>query len=260
LTAADGPLCRWHRSEIRLTHCTLRQGEGGQEWANQFKRTAKVDPNDPFHNLTPFEWWSARRRCPDVARRMGERGAEGNVFQGLYNTLQGSAGGGLRLRPEAFTVQDRRGALQRLAQGGQGRYQHTLATLPDWSGDWRDPAQANGFPICSRRRAVSDAYKPRFELTLQAELEGRHWWPADSCVPESFAASGRFLMVTPTMVLMNSTGQYQRDRYVFTDGRGFLPEDIAVQQWLGESQGFWDGDELVVWSKNIKQSARPRCA
>jgi hypothetical protein len=35
------------------------------------------------------------------------------------------------------------------------------------------------------------------------------------------------------------------------DGRGFLPAENAVPQWMGESQGFWDGDELVVWTKNI---------
>ena len=260
----DGPLPPAAGTEVQYDFDPLHPFAGlktAKKWANLFKRTAKVDPNDPFHNLAPFEWWSALPPLPMTWRGAWANAVrKGTSFKDFYNTLQGSAGGGFTAEarsPYPFkTAEEHYNAWLKAAKGGT---KHTVANLPDWSGDWRDPPQANGFPIVLVRdfwRAVSDAYKPRYELMLQAELEGRNWWPADSCLPESFAASGRFLMVTPTMVLMNSTGQYQRDRYIFTDGRGFLPPDLAIPQWLGESQGFWDGDELVVWSKNIKANAR----
>jgi len=57
------------------------------------------------------------------------------------------------------------------------------------------------------------------------------------------------------MVVLSFVDPVNQDRYVFTDGRGFLPEQNAIPQWMGESQGFWDGDELVVWTKNIIQNS-----
>jgi hypothetical protein len=262
--AADGPLPPAAGTEVHYDFDPLHPFAGlktAKKWANLFKRTAEVDPNDPFHNLTPFEWWSALPPLPMTWRGAWANAVrKGTSFKDFYNTLQGSAGDGFTAEarsPYPFeTAEEHYNAWLKAAKGGT---KHTVVNLPDWSGDWRDPPQASGFPIVLVRdfwRAVSDAYKPRYELMLQAELEGRHWWPADSCVPESFSASGRFLMVTPTMVLMNSTGQYQHDRYIFTDGRGFLDAEHAIPQWLGESQGFWDGDELVVWTKNIMANTR----
>ena len=42
-------------------------------------------------------------------------------------------------------------------------------------------------------------------------------------------------------------------RIIPLDGRSHLNED--VRQWLGDSRGYWDGDTLVVETKNYSQQA-----
>ena len=56
----------------------------------------------------------------------------------------------------------------------------------------------------------------------------------------------------PTIVLIDKDRPNSETRYVYTDGRGFLPESHRFPMWYGESQGFWDGDEFIIWSTNFK--------
>jgi len=220
------------------------------EWRDMFRTEAQVDPNDPFHNLTPGQWFGESWRGQWAAAV-----AQGMTFEEFYNSLQGDANGGRSVEirnPYPYTsAEEHWNAWLAAADGGT---QHTRETLPDWSGDW---SGGGGFPGALVRElwnGVSEEYRSRFQQMLQAELEGRHWWPADICLPNGFARSGwsiRYFMADPTMVLLAFDRPVTQARYIFTDGRGFLPETSAIPQWMGESQGFWDGEELVVWTKNV---------
>jgi hypothetical protein len=59
-------------------------------------------------------------------------------------------------------------------------------------------------------------------------------------------------MMDPTIVLLDKDRPNSETRYIYTDGRGFLPPDYRFPMWYGESQGFWDRDELIVWTRDIK--------
>ena len=224
------------------------------QWRDRFIKRVEVDAKDPFHNLSPNDWWRLTWQG-----QWREAASKGTPFKAFWDGLQGKANNGRTVdirSPYPFTsAEEQWGAWLKAANGGTT---HTRATLPDWSGDWTG---GPGYPDALVRdfwTAVSDAYRPRYEQVLQAELEGRHWWPADNCRPNGFTRSGwsvRYFLMDPTMVVLSFVDPVNQDRYVFTDGRGFLPEQNAIPQWMGESQGFWDGDELVVWTKNIIQNS-----
>ena len=224
------------------------------QWRDSFSKKAEVDPKDPFHNLAPNDWWRLTWQG-----QWREAAAKGTSFKAFWDSLQGKANNGRTVdirSPYPFKTADEQWAAWLKAANGGTR--HTRATLPDWSGDWTG---GPGYPDALVRdfwTAVSDAYRPRYEQVLQSELEGRHWWPADNCRPNGFSRSGwsiRYFMTDPTMAVLSFVDPLNQDRYVFTDGRGFLPEQNAVPQWMGESQGFWAGDELVIWTRNIIQNS-----
>lgn len=220
------------------------------EWREKFSVEADVDPNDPFHNMAPAQWWANTWNG-----QWTTAAAQGMTFEEFYGTLQGDANGGRSVdirSPYPYpSAEEHWRAWLAAADGGT---EHTRETLPDWSGDWNGDGGLPDALVRDYWAGVSEAYRPRFEQMLQAELEGRHWWPADICLPNGFARSGwsiRYFMVDPTMVLLAFDRPVTQARYVFTDGRGFLEEDRAFPQWMGESQGFWDGEELVVWTRNV---------
>jgi hypothetical protein len=221
------------------------------EWRASFETEGPVDPADPFHNLNSGAWW--RNTWGGQWMTAAE---DGITFADFYNTLQGNNGNSVVIRsPYPFTsAEEQWEAWREAASGGT---QHTRATLPDWSGDWTGGVRlvfGGRALVRDVWNAVSEDYWPRFEQILQSELEGRHWWPADGCLPNGFVRSGwsvRYVMIDSAMVLLAKDTPVTDSRYVFTDGRGFLPVERAVPQWNGESQGFWDDDELVVWTKNI---------
>jgi len=230
----------------------------GDDYAARFQIAVSIDPDDPFHNLTQGEWWRF-----NWSGQWMSAAREGMSFAEFWDSRQGNANEGRSVdirSPYPFSsAEEHWEAWLEEANGGTS---HSRLTLPDWSGSW-DGGQfgADGFPEALVRQyweGVSESYKPRFEMNLQAELEGRAWWPADACVPNGFSRDGwriKYFMLQPGMVLLNCTHPVTQSRYVFTDGRGFLPPSAAIPQWMGESQGFWDGVELVVWTKNIKPNS-----
>ena len=62
-------------------------------------------------------------------------------------------------------------------------------------------------------------------------------------------------MMDPTIVLIDKDRPNSETRYVYVDGRGFLPPEASYPMWLGQSQGFWHGEDLIVWTRDIKQWA-----
>ena len=56
------------------------------------------------------------------------------------------------------------------------------------------------------------------------------------------------LLQTEDMVVLYAEMNHN-PRFVYLDGRG--PLDPGIRQWTGDSRGYWDGDTLVVETKNF---------
>jgi hypothetical protein len=219
-----------------------------QQWEKLFiPGTPNIVPNDAYANMTSGEFWRNTWR--------------GQGIDGKLAAANGSGGRGVIIRsPYPYqSAEQHYGAWLAAAGGGTKK---TRSTLPDWSGDWQGTADGvlhDGAKVSDVMAAVSDAYKPRFEQLLRGEMSGRHWWPAEFCLPDGFGrlysldgATWHFLM-DQSMVLINKDRPNNETRYIYTDGRGFVPRPLQFPQWYGASQGFWDGDELVIWTSQVKQ-------
>ena len=225
---------------------------GAEEWTGRFATgAAELDPNDRFRNLTSREWTETGE--------FQTREQAGLSMQAFLETFDGSGGTGVQIRsPYPYgTAEEHYNAWLEAANGGT---RHTRMSLPDWSGSWQGTNKGVLGQTALVRDvwdAIKEEYRPGFQQLLDAELDSRHWWPADTCLPDGF---GRFyslngavhhFMMDPSLVLFAKDRPNNDTRYVWTDGRGFLPPDYRFSAWDGHSQGFWDGDELVVWTNDI---------
>ena len=212
----------------------------------------ELNPNDRFRNLTSEAWTAAwEDRTPEQEKLTSDA---------FLRSLSGSGGKGVRIKsPYPYkSAEEHYNAWLAAAQGGT---KHTRASLPDWSGDWDGRDEG----VLGRNALVRDVWdavaadhRPAFQQLLTAELEGRHWWPADSCFPDGvgrfYSLGGTYhFMMDQTIVLIDKDRPNSETRYVYVDGRGFLPPDFSYPMWYGQSQGFWSGDELIVWTRDIKQ-------
>ncbi|HEX5419155.1 MAG TPA: hypothetical protein VFY39_04080 [Gammaproteobacteria bacterium] len=169
--------------------------------------------------------------------------------------------------------------MQRKAHGGR---KLTWDDKPDWSGIWNhaggfawapetnrlasgageDSAQAI-LDHCGRfpcegwvSAALTPPYALRYRQKLTAVAHGFEWDQLSDCLPAGFP---RFLLepvlkrfiVTPDKTIWINEWQSET-RYLFTDGRGHVPQDDAIALWEGDSIGFWDGDTLVVHTIRMK--------
>jgi hypothetical protein len=214
--------------------------------------TPEVDESDRFRNLTSVAWAAAWEE------RTAEQGKLST--DDFLRSLKGSGGTGITIRsPYPYTsAEEHYEAWLKAAEGGT---KHTRATLPDWSGDW----QGDDVGVLGRQALVRDVweatapdYRPAFQQLLTAELEGRAWWPADSCFPDGvgrfYSLGGTYhFMMDQTIVLIDKDRPNSETRYVYVDGRGFLPPESRYPMWYGQSQGFWRENELIVWTRDIKQ-------
>jgi hypothetical protein len=217
------------------------------EWKAIFiSGVPNLTPDDPYANMT--------------SREFSLNTWKGQGIDGKFADAKGTGGTGVTIRsPYPYkSAEDHYNAWQAAAAGG---IMKPREALPDWSGEWQ--GGANGIlrqaaKVSDVMAAIADEYKPRFAQLLRAETAGRHWWPTAFCLPDGF---GRLysengvtwhFMMDQTMVLINKDRPNNETRYIYTDGRGFLPKELQFPQWYGASQGFWDGDELVVWTSQIK--------
>jgi hypothetical protein len=141
-----------------------------------------------------------------------------------------------------------------------GGTKHTLATLPDWDGQWRGGASwldGRNLQASTLAAALTPQYREYYVQQVKAEAEGRHWWAASFCLPDGFIRGvqrAQQFVVRPGQVMIVSDMLVSNQiRWVFTDGRGHLPEAEQFPQWQGESIGFWDGAALVIHTNQIKQ-------
>lgn len=222
------------------------------EWENMFRKAGELDPDDPFNNLTARQLWGRTWNG-----QWKTASSQGISFADFYNTIKGDSGDSYVIEsPYPYTsAEEHWNAWMEAAGGG---VQHTAESLPDWTGEWSggdNPVMGGRAQLSDLHEATSDAYKAYHIQSIQAELEGRNWWPADTCLPNGVMRDGwriRYIMMTPEMTVFIKDTPVTTNRYIFTDQRGFLPPTSALPQWEGESQGIWDGDELIIWTKNIR--------
>ena len=210
-------------------------------------RSGKPDivAGDPFGNMTSTEF----SRGASVGQNLDQLGR-------TPKSVKGSGGQGVSIRtPYPYKSAAEHYAAWRAAAGP------APAALPDWSGDWQ--GESNGVTgyyakLSDVYLAVAPAYRKRFLTMLRGEWEGGHsWWPAGFCLPDAFSRlyvqDGNWhFMHDSKMVIVTQDRPENTTRYIYTDGRGHLPENLRFPQWYGQSQGFWDGDELVVWTNQVK--------
>lgn len=219
----------------------------------QYRYQAMVDPNDPFHNWGGNLWnqtWTGEW----LAAARG-----GRTFEQFWNSLQGMAGQSLILAtPYPYASADAHwNAWRTAANGGRGAAAQP-AQLQDWSGQW-----GGGGPGGVLQRDyyahASTAYKPRYVESIQAEIEGRHWWPADACLPNAYGGAGtwafRYANFNGPVVHFNNPAPVYDGRYIMV-GFDFQPPSNAIPSYMGESIAFWDGNELVVYTKNLHPNMR----
>ena len=233
------------------------------QWAKRFV-TGKpsFDTHDPWGNFTANEWngqgfYGDHAGFPDQTPLtvIGKPGTNNQANR----ASRPSGGSGVIIRsPYPYkSAQEHYDAWLKAASHVVPSTQMTA--LPDWSGDW----QGNTQGFLARRAKISDTlaaltpeYRQYYADILVAQWEGHPWEPLEFCLPRAFAndyGGGTWhFMRDQHLVLLNVSSFNNAARYIYTDGRGFLPEDKARPDWFGESVGFWDGDELVTYTKNIR--------
>ena len=223
------------------------------QYQAQYRYMAAVDPDDPFHNWGGNLWnrtWSGEWLAAS---------AEGQTFEQFWNGLQGMAGQSLILAsPYPYaSAEEHWGAWRTAANRGTGP-SNQPAMPQDWSGQWGGGG-SGGVLQRDYYASVSDEYKPRYVMSIQAEVEGRHWWPADSCLPNAYGGAGTFTFryagFNGPLVHFNSSNPLYEGRYIMV-GYEFLPPEQSISSFMGESIAFWDGNELVVWTKSLHPNMR----
>ena len=145
-----------------------------------------------------------------------------------------------------------------------------FSKLPDWSGLWRlkgspgllDVENGRSFTPGNRDHPP---YKPDWETKYQVDLvraehQGDANYPnplVDSHTLYCAAGMPRIIgtpfdyefVVTPeaTWIIVE-----KETRHIYTDGRGFPPEDELWPTLLGRSIGHWEGQTLVVETISVK--------
>lgn len=170
------------------------------------------------------------------------------------------------------TAREHYAALLADSQRRGGPTLHTLATLPDWNGQYqRDKAKNSTWyygavlQIPTYLSLLTPQYQQRFvQQMYHYSGSNSPQWPGQYCWPEGFMR--RFaqyggnrinLVITPDLALdiRNSaktlfTQIHMNSRF---DETGAVPRLGAdVPQWFGESIGFWDGEALISWTSNIQ--------
>ena len=138
-----------------------------------------------------------------------------------------------------------------------GGTQHTQDSIPDWNGRWEGGGNFRGQgPASEVVQLLTPQYQEYLVQELKAVTERRLWSPNAICLPNGFFAAltdAQEFIVTPRQVwILGSGNAANYTRWIYTDGSGHAPEDFQFPKWHGESIGFWDGDELIVHTNQIR--------
>lgn len=224
-----------------------------EQYRDQFVYVATVDPADPFHNLIARNWGMFEFGQWESAS------LDGKTFEEFWDTIQGMAGpSNILASPYPYTsAEEHWNAWKAAANKGAGGAD-APATPQNWDGQWGNMPSAA--PILrDYYNFASDAYKPLYLQSVQAEIEGRAYWPNSQCLPNGYGGFTSFNFsyadINGPLVHLNNmyvpAAMYE-GRYIWV-GKEFLNNGPS---FMGDSIAFWDGDDLVVWTNNLFANSR----
>lgn len=172
---------------------------------------------------------------------------------------------------EYETAEEHYNALMEKAEANGGPTQYTRATMPVFDGWYRkagwDPTtreidlgdqwinghDAQAATILS---LLTPEYQERMvQLMYHEAVTNAPQWSASFCYPEGFLRWW-YVFATRRIEVISTPDQVQflagvADNFV----RKILIGQEHVQkvpQWYGETVGFWDGETLIAWTKNVQ--------
>jgi hypothetical protein len=179
-----------------------------------------------------------------------------NPFAHLFHASAPAAAGSWTYDRSYSSSSDEYQAMLAAAHGGTKK---TWKTLPDWTGLFEHADGFNFDPLQKGTEPTADMtpeYKAKFDQKVANIKKGIEWDPLSACLPAGYPRwlvepFLREYVVRPeeTWLVLEQNAEIRR---VYTDGRGHVPDDEAYPLWEGDSIGFWDGDTLVVHTKNLK--------
>ena len=150
-----------------------------------------------------------------------------------------------------------------------GPTEHTLTSLPDWSGHWGTDNGTGELAIVGLNSTLegmevrlTPEAREQFLFDMRMWQEDHAIDPISFCLPPNFPRwfteyGYREHFLSPEKSLLGSE-MVNEFRRIFTDGRPHPSEEWMTSEWLGYSIGFWDDDVLVIWTKGIKEGILQR--
>jgi len=148
---------------------------------------------------------------------------------------------------------------QVLLEEAEGGTHHTRESIPDWRGRFDgggDRLNGGQNPASSVVPMLTPEYQEYFVQEMKALADKRSWGANAFCLPGGFMTAVRDaeeFIATPERVWILSAGNNRNYiRWIYTDNSGHSAENYQYPKWHGESIGFWNDDELIVHTNQIR--------
>jgi len=159
------------------------------------------------------------------------------------------------------TAEEHYNALLAEAKAKGGPTIHTRQTMPNWDGWYRRGAReeqwtyGRNLQTATMLSLLTPEYQTRMtQMNFHEAVTNAPQWMAAFCYPEGFmrwwaeaALNDIEVLVTPNQVqfLTGVADNFLRKVLI---GQKHVEQ---VPQWFGETVGFWNGNTLVAWTKNV---------
>jgi hypothetical protein len=159
------------------------------------------------------------------------------------------------------TAEEHYNALLAEAKAKGGPTIHTRQTMPNWDGWYRRSAReeqwtyGRNLQTATMLSLLQPEYQTRMtQMNFHEAVSNAPQWMAAFCYPEGFmrwwaeaSLNDIEVLVTPNQVqfLTGVADNFLRKVLI---GQKHVQQ---VPQWYGETVGFWNGNTLVAWTKNV---------
>ncbi len=159
------------------------------------------------------------------------------------------------------TAEEHYNALLAEAKAKGGPTIHTRQTMPNWDAWYRRGAReeqwtyGRNLQTATMLSLLTPEYQTRMtQLNFHEAVSNAPQWMAAFCYPEGFmrwwaeaSLNDIEILVTPNQVqfLTGVADNFLRKVLI---GQKHVQQ---VPQWFGETVGFWNGNTLVAWTKNV---------
>jgi len=159
------------------------------------------------------------------------------------------------------TAEEHYNALLAEAKAKGGPTIHTRQTMPNWDGWYRRGAReeqwtyGRNLQTATMLSLLQPEYQTRMtQMNFHEAVSNAPQWMAAFCYPEGFmrwwaeaSLNDIEILVTPNQVqfLTGVADNFLRKVLI---GQKHVQQ---VPQWYGETVGFWNGNTLVAWTKNV---------